>query len=76
MKMFLILALMASTILGGAAAANPVQNEEMIVRHGADNNVYLRDRSYRPFDQGFQCDGHTAGCNNGPNYYPPSGETY
>ena len=65
---WLALALMASAVLfAGGAVANPVQNEEMIVRHGADNDVYLRNHGYRPFDQGFRCDGHGAGCNNSPN---------
>ena len=59
----LVLSLMASTTLFAVAAiANPVQDQETIVRHGADVHVYLRDRSYRPFSNGFYCNGDGPGC--------------
>ena len=59
----LAISLVASTMLfAEAAVANRVQDEETIVRHGADGHVYLRDRSYRPFSEGFYCDGDGPGC--------------
>ena len=33
---------------------------------GPAQDYYLRDHAFRPFDQGFYCDGYGPGCNSNP----------